>query len=139
MGWKGCDRCEKFQHDFVGRTFALIAAIQAVFHRFLCSNKTITNGPKHYESHQNLSLRSNGVDQVRSLQKCPMRLRGPNFCVNCNIRPVLHCVLCSYEMITNAPKRYEIQKKHEFRVQWVGLGPFIAKNSIATSWYKILQ
>ena len=70
----------------------------------------IRNAPKHYETHKYLNLGSNGVDQVRSLQKCPMQLRGPNFCVNCNIRPVLHRVLFSYEMITNAPKHYETQK-----------------------------
>ena len=27
------------------------------------------NGPKHYETHQNMSLGSNGVDQVRSFAK----------------------------------------------------------------------
>jgi len=29
----------------------------------------IPNAPKHYETHQNLSLGSNGVDEVRSLRK----------------------------------------------------------------------
>ena len=96
--------------------FSLIAPVHPKLLSVLYINKMIRNAPEHYETHQNLSLGSNGVDQVRSLQKCPMRLRGPNFCVNCNIRPVLHCVLCSYEMITNAPKQYETQKT------WV-LGP----------------
>ena len=49
------------------RTFALIALVQPVLHRALCSNKTIQNAPKHNETHQYMSLRFNGVDQVRSL------------------------------------------------------------------------
>ena len=64
--------------------FSLIALVQPKLLSVLYINKMIRNAPEHYETHQNLSLGSNGVDQVRSLQKCPMRLRGPNFCVNCN-------------------------------------------------------
>ena len=33
------------------RTFALIALVQPVLHRALCSNKTIQNAPKRYETH----------------------------------------------------------------------------------------
>ena len=29
--------------------------------------------------------------------------------------------------------------KHQFRVQWVGLGTFVAKNSNATSWHEVLH
>jgi len=29
--------------------------------------------------------------------------------------------------------------KHEFRVQWGGLGAFVAKNSDATSWHELLH
>jgi len=35
--------------------------------RVSCSYETITNAPKHYEMPQNMSLGSNGVDQVRWL------------------------------------------------------------------------
>ena len=69
MGWIGCVRCEKSQRDFAAPTFALIAPVQPVLHRLSCSYETIPNTPKHYETHQNISLRSNGVDQVRSLRK----------------------------------------------------------------------
>ena len=65
----GFVRCQKFRCDFVARTFALIAPVQPVLHRVSCSNKTIQNTPKHYEMHQIMSLGSNGVDRVRSLQK----------------------------------------------------------------------
>ena len=64
MGWTGCIRCEKSRRDFVARTFALIALVYPILHRVSYSYETIQNAPKHYETHQNMSLGSNGVDQV---------------------------------------------------------------------------
>ena len=49
----------------------------------LCSNETLPNAPKHYETHQNMCLRSNGVDRVLSLRKIPMQFHGTNLCINC--------------------------------------------------------
>jgi len=69
MGWTGSVRCEKTRHDFVARTFALIALVHPVLHRVSCSYEMIPNAPKHYETHQNMILGSNGEDQVRSLRK----------------------------------------------------------------------
>ena len=82
-GWIGFVRSPKFWCDFVARTFTLIAPVQPVLHRVSCSNETIQNTPKHYEMHQIMSLGSNGVDWVRSLQKILMRLHGTNLCINC--------------------------------------------------------
>ena len=84
MGWIGCVRCEKFWCDFMARTSALIAPVQPVLHRVSCSNETLPNAPKHYETHQNMSLWSNGMDRVCSLRKIPMRFHGTNLCINCN-------------------------------------------------------
>ena len=69
IGRMRCVGCEKLQRDFVARTFALIAPVQPISHRVSCSNETIHNAPKHYKTHQFMSLASNGVDRVRSLQK----------------------------------------------------------------------
>jgi len=69
MGLIRSVRCKKLQRDFVVRTFVLIAPVQYVLHQLSCTYETIPNAPKHYETHQNISLGSNGVDQVRSLQK----------------------------------------------------------------------
>ena len=69
MGWMGCVGCEKLQRDFVAQTFAIIALVHPVLHRVSYSYKMIPNASKHYETHQNMSLGSNGVDLVRSLQK----------------------------------------------------------------------
>ena len=67
----------------MAQTFALIAPVPFVLQQVSCSYVMIRNARKHYETHQNISLESNGVDQVRSLQKIPTRLRGMNFCNNC--------------------------------------------------------
>ena len=86
LGSNGMDRvrsCQKFLCEFVARTFALIAAVQPISHRVSCSNETIQNAPKHFKTHQFMSLASNGVDQVRSLRKTLMRFRGTNFFINC--------------------------------------------------------
>jgi hypothetical protein len=67
----GCILCEKSRRDFVARTFALIAPVHTILHRVLRSYETIIDEPKHYETYQNRSLGSNGVDWVRSLRKIP--------------------------------------------------------------------
>ena len=63
--------------------FALIAPIRPVLHRVSNSNETVPNEPKHYETHQNMSLGSNGVDRVPSLRKITTQLRCTNFWINC--------------------------------------------------------
>jgi len=64
--------CEKSRRDFVAQTFALIAPVYPVLQRVSYSYETISNTPKHYATHQNMSLRSNVADWVLSLQKIPM-------------------------------------------------------------------
>ena len=151
----------------------------------------MTNAPKHYETHQYMSLGSNGVDRVCSLRKFLMRIRATNFFINCTsstrfapsfvqqrnkykmhpnttkhtnscvqrpmswircvrceklscdfvartssliapIQPVLLRVSCSNE--TNPKCTQTVRNKPilEFRVQWGGLGAFVAKNSNVT-------
>ena len=111
-------------------TCALIAPVQPILHQVSCSNETLTKAPKHYETHQNISLGSNEVERVRSLRKIPKRLRGTNSCTSSerlassSIRQ-LNNPKCT-QMVRNAPK-------HEFRVQWGGSGAFVARNSEVTS------
>ena len=110
MGWIGCVRCEKFRCDFVEKTFALIALVQPILHRVLCSNETLQNTPNHYETHTNMSLGSNGMGRVNSLPKIPKRLHGTNLCINCTCSTHLHWVSCSNETLPNAPKYYEMHQ-----------------------------
>ena len=92
--------------------------------------------PKWYETHQNISLESNGVDRVRSLWKIPTRLRGTNFCTSSE-----HFAL-SFTRQPNGRKCTKTVRntpKHEFRFQWGGSVAFVAKNSDATSWHELLH
>ena len=50
----------------MAQTCAMIAPVQPVLDQVLCSDETLTNAPKHYETHQNMSLGINWVDRVRS-------------------------------------------------------------------------
>ena len=45
-----------------GTNFALIARVQYVLEQVSRSYETNPNAPKHYETHRNISLGSNGVD-----------------------------------------------------------------------------
>ena len=107
--------------------FSLIAPVQPKLHRVSYSNETIPNAPKHYETHQKMSLLSNGLDQERSLEKCLTRLRGTNFFINytssAQIAP-------SFAKLRNGPKCTQTIRnspKHEFRVQCSGPSAFVVK------------
>jgi hypothetical protein len=131
MRWIGCVHCEKFWHDFVARTIALIAPVWPILHRISCSNQMVQNISKMYETHKIMSLGFNGVNWVRSLQKILTRLRGTKFCTSSARFEI------SFVRQQNGPKctqRVRNAPKHASRVQWSGLGAFVAKNSDTPSW-----
>ena len=78
-----CVRCEKSRRDCVARACALIAPVHTVLHRVSCSYEMISNAPKHYETHPNMSFASNGVGRMSSLRNILMQLRSTHFCTNC--------------------------------------------------------
>ena len=110
MEWVRCVRCEKFKNDFMAQTCALVAPDQPVLHRVSCSNETLQNAPKHYETHQNMCLGSNVVDQLHSLRKIQCDFVARNFALIAPVHPVLHRVSCSYETIPNAPENLATQQ-----------------------------
>ena len=139
MGWIGCIHCDKFRHDFVARTFALIGPFQLILHRVSYSNEMVPNAPKHYETHQNMSLVPDGVDRVDLLQKFLTQLCFLNFCINYNSSA---CFGPSIIKQRNGPKCSQTLRnktKQEFRVQWGGSGASITKNSYTTSWHELLH
>jgi hypothetical protein len=118
MGWIGCIHCDKFGHDFVARTIALIAPVQPILRRVSCSNEMVPNVPKHYETHQNKSLGSDGADRVDLLQKILTQLCGLNFCINCNSSAWFEPSIVKQ---LNGPKCTQTLRnktKHDFRIQW---------------------
>jgi len=139
MEWIGCVRCEKSQCHFVARTFALIAPVHPVLHRVSCSYEMVPNAAKHYATHQNMSLGSNGVDWVHLLREILTWLHGTNFCINCTSST---CFASSFMQLRNGPKCIQTlcnAPKHEFRVQSSGLGAFVAKNPHVTSWHLVFR
>ena len=76
----------------------------------------VPNAPKRYDTNQNISLGSNGVDRVRSLRKILMRVRGTKFCTSSDRFPP------SFLRQPNRPKCTQMVRnspKHEFRVHEV--------------------
>ena len=72
--------------------------------------------PKWYEMHQNVSLGSNGVDRVRSMQNILTQLRGSNICTS------LARFAPSFGRQPNGPEYTQMVRnapKHQFRVQWI--------------------
>src|SRR6185312_8970882 len=123
MGWIEWVCCEKLQHAFVSRTFALIAPVHPVFHRVSCSCETIPNAPKHYATHQNMSLGYNGVDWVVHCEKSGRGFVARTFAIITPVHTVLHRVSCIYETITNAPKHNDTYENISFGsngVDWMG-------------------
>jgi len=139
MGWIGCIHCETFGHNFVARTFALIAPFQLILHRVSCSNEMVPNAPKHYETHQNMSLGSDGVDRVDLLQKILTQLCGLNFCINFNSSARFEPSIVKQRNGSKCTQTLRNKTKHKFSVQWGGSGAFIVKNSDTTSWHELLH
>jgi hypothetical protein len=129
----------KFQNDFRAQTCALVAPVQPTLHRISCSNETLPNAPKHYETHQNMSLWSNGVDRVRSLWKIPMRFMARTCALIAPVQPVLHRVSCSNETLPNAPKHYETRQNISLGSNGAGRVHSLWKNSDATLWHELLH
>jgi len=124
MGWIRCVRWEKSWHDFVSRAFALITLIHPVLHRVSCSYEMIWNAPKYYATHQNMRLRSNVSDWVRSLWKSRRDFVAHIFALIAPVHTILHQVSCSYETIPNAPKHYATHQNMSLGsngVDWVRL------------------
>ena len=67
----------------------------------------ITNAAKHYETHQNMSLGSNGWTRCFGCEKLQRNFVAQTFALIALVLSVLQQVSCSYETIPNAPKYYE--------------------------------
>ena len=122
MGWIRCARCVKLQCDFVAQTFVLIAPVHYVLQQVSCSDETIPNAPKYYETDRNISLGSNGVDWVRFCEISRRDFMARTFALIAQVHPVLHRVSCSYEVNPNAHKHYEMHQNMSLGsngVDWV--------------------
>ena len=109
----GVDRVrslQKFRCEFVSRTSALIVPVQIVLHRVSYSNETLPNAPKHYETHQYMSLGLNGWSGGVPCEKLWCDFMARTFALIAPVQPILHRVSCSNETIQYAPKHYEMHQ-----------------------------
>src|SRR6185312_4620116 len=86
LGSNGVDRersLQKFLTRHRGTNFCINCNSLARFHKVSCNSEMDLNPPKRKETHQNMSLRSYGVDRERSLRKILAQNRGMKFCINC--------------------------------------------------------
>src|SRR4029078_9085473 len=139
MRWIGCVCCEKIRRDFVARTFALIAPVQPILHRVSCSNEMVPNAPKHYETHQTMSLGPAGMDRVDLLQKILTQLCGLNFCINFNSSARFEPSIVKQRNGPKCTQTLRNKTKHELMVPWGGSGAFNAKNSDTTLWDELFH
>ena len=127
MEWIGCVCCKKIPTQLCGTNFCTCST------RFALSFVRQPNGSEYIQivwTHQNISLWSNGVDRLSSLQKIPTRLLGTNICTSsARFAP-------RFVRQPNGPKCTQIvwnTPKQQFRVQLGGPDVFVVKNSDATS------
>ena len=85
--------------------------------------------PNTITTHQYMSLGSNVVDWMRSLQNIPVWLRGTSFYINCTSSPRFAPSFMQWRNDTKCTQTLCNTPKHEFSVQWSGFGAFVSKKS----------
>jgi len=114
MLWIMSVSCEELWHDFVARTFTLIAPVWRILHQVSCSSETVTNAPKRKQTYQNRSLWSNGVDRERRCEKFLQDFVARTFALIAPVWHILRQVSCSSKTVPNAPKRKETHQNMSF-------------------------
>ena len=137
LGTIGMDQVRSFRKNSMRLRITNVCTSSA---RFAPSFVSQPNGPKCTKivrNAPNMSLGSNGVEWVRSLRKILKRLRVTNFCTSsARFAPSFVTQPNGHKMHQNF---IQTAPKHEFRVQWGGLGALVAKTSDATSWHELLN
>ena len=142
LGSNGVDRersLRKFLIRHRGTNFCINCTSLECFASSLCSSIMVPNAPKKKETHENMCLVSNCVDQECPFREILMRLCGTNSCINCT---KLAHFAPSFVQLRNGSKCTQMERnapKHEFRFQWCRSGAFVAKDSNKTSWPKLLH
>src|SRR6185503_3989813 len=111
LGYNGVDwlhSLQKISTGHCGTNFCINCSSSSCF---APSFMLLRNDPKCTQTlHQNLSLGSNGVDQLHSLQKIQCDIMARTFVLIEPVQYGLKQVSCSYGTIPNAPKYYETHR-----------------------------
>ena len=110
MVWIVSISCNKLWHDFVARTFTLIAPVWRILHQVSSSSEMVTNALKGNETHQNMSLGSNGVDRERRCEKFWHDIMARTFALISPVWRILQQVSCSSERFQMHPNGKEGSK-----------------------------
>ena len=122
LGSNGVDRVrslQKFRCEFVSRTSTLIIPVQIVLNRVSYSNETLPNAPKHYETHQYMSLGLNGWSGGVPCEKLWCDFMARTCVLIVPVQPILLHVSGSNETLPNAPKHFETHKNRSLGSDWV--------------------
>ena len=123
----------------MAQTSALIALVQPDLHWVSCSNETLPNAPKYYETYQNMSLGSNGWVGCIRCEKFQNNFMARTSELIAPVQPVLHRVSFSNETLPNAPKYYEMHQNMSLGSNGVGRVHSLRKNSKTTSRHKLVH
>jgi hypothetical protein len=129
MWWIGCVRCEKSRRDFVAPCFS--SSFMQLRNDPKCT-QTLCNTRKH-------EFRVQWSGLCVFVAKNPDVTSWHKFFINCTRSP---CFASSFMQLRNDPKCSQTlcnAPKHEFRVQWSGLGEFVVKNLDVTSYHELLH
>ena len=110
MGWIECVRCEKLQHDFVARTFAIMAPVHPVSTEFLAVTKQSQIHPKTMKRTKTWVLEPMGWIGCVRCNKFWHDFVARNFVLIAPVLYVLHQLSCTYKMIPNASKYHEMHR-----------------------------
>jgi hypothetical protein len=91
---------------------------------------------KQFETPENMSLGSNGVDRVRSLQKIPTRLHSTNMCINDQFSPFCAEVRAVTKR-SKTPENMSLASNGVHRVhslQKILFNSFCTEDSVVTKW-----
>ena len=137
MGWITCIRCQKFRCEFVAWSFALIASVQPVLHRISCSYET---NPKCTQTVRNepileFRVQWGWIGCVRC-EKFRRDFVARTFAL---VKHVLLRVSCSNKKNPKCTQILQNEPIHDFWVQWGRSGAFVAKNSDANLWHKLVH
>ena len=133
MGWIGCVRCEKFRQRLRGANFCTSSS------RFAPSFVRQPNGPEYTQIVRNAPKRQFRVQWGGSGAFVAKNSEGTSFHELCTTSARF---APSFVRQPNGPECSQIIRntpKFQFRVQLSGLGAFVAKNSDAISWHKVLH
>jgi len=138
MGWIRCVRCKKILTWLRGTKFCINCTSSPRFAPSFMElrndrkcTQTLWNTPKH-EFRVQWGGSGMFVAKNYNVTSCT------NLCINCTSSV---CFATSFMQLRNDPKCSQILRngpKHYFMVQWGGLGAFIAKKTVVTSWHELL-